>query len=321
MYAAQTCGRRDARVERCGGARGRLRHSGRRGRRQRHLRGPSGGKPRRGAGALGRRPDADRVQDLPLARPHRAPRAGRSPRPGRRSRRGSGRIRSRCSSGSCGSRATSTTPGCEAMEGDIMGRSRGRRRLRRGKPVPTARAGDRRRVCGLMRGPDDARADIQRGRSRGHRRGDAARSEDLLHVDRRASAAAQRVRRPADQGDADRRSGADRHGDRRGRLRLPPDRRLAAGDVLLCRDGPDRQSGREDPLHVRRPGELPDPVSGVRRRRRPGRGAALAVALFDVHECRRPEDVSAVDALRHEGAVEDGDPRQQPGHLVRSRAG
>ena len=106
-------------------------------------------------------------------------------------------------------------------------------------------------------------------------------------------------------------------GDRRGRLRLPPDRRLAAGDVLLCRDGPDRQSGREDPLHVRRPGDVPDPVPRLGRRRRPGRGAALAVALFDVHECRRAEDVPALDALRHEGAAEDRDPRQQPGHLVR----
>ena len=184
-------------------------------------------------------------------------------------------------------------------------------------PFPLPGAGDRRRVCGLTRGADDARADLQRGRSRGDRRGDAARSEDLLHVDRRAAAAAEGVRPDADQGDADHRSGADRHGDRRGRLRLPPDRRLAAGDVLLCRDGPDRQSGREDPLHVRRPGDVPDPVSRVGRRRRPGRGAALAVALFDVHECRRAEDVPAVDAVRHEGAAEDGDPRQQPGHLVR----
>ena len=75
-------GRRDPRVERCGGARRRLRHSRHRRRRQRHLRGPSGGQPRRRAGALGRRPDLDRMQDLPLARPHRAPRAGRSPRPG-----------------------------------------------------------------------------------------------------------------------------------------------------------------------------------------------------------------------------------------------
>ena len=44
-------GRRDARLERRGGARGRLRHSRRRRRRQRRLRGLSGGKPRRRAGA------------------------------------------------------------------------------------------------------------------------------------------------------------------------------------------------------------------------------------------------------------------------------
>ena len=82
MYAAQTIGRRDARLERCGGARGRLRHSGHRRRRQRHLRGLSGGNPRRGSGAVGRRPDPDRVQDLPPARPHGAQRAARSPRQG-----------------------------------------------------------------------------------------------------------------------------------------------------------------------------------------------------------------------------------------------
>ena len=93
-------GRRDACAERRGGTRGRLRHSGCRRRRQRHLRGLSGGKPRRGSGAVGRRPDPDRVQDLPLARP--TPSAGGSPIPAtrRRSKRGSERIRSRCSSGS-----------------------------------------------------------------------------------------------------------------------------------------------------------------------------------------------------------------------------
>ena len=112
MYAAQHRGRRDPCPERCGGTRGRLRHSGHRGRRQRHRRGLSGGHPRRGSGAVRRRPDADRVQDLPPARPHRAQGAARSPRPGPRSRRGSKRIRSRCSSGSCGSRVTSTMPGC-----------------------------------------------------------------------------------------------------------------------------------------------------------------------------------------------------------------
>ncbi len=172
-----------------------------------------------------------------------------------------------------------------------------------------------------MRGPDDARADVQRGRPRSDRRGDAARPQDFLHVDRRAAAAVEGVRRRAGQGDPDHRSGIDRHVDRRGRLRLSPDRRLAAGDVLLCRDGPDRQPGGQDPLHVRRPADLPDPLPGGRRRRRAGRGAALAVALCDVHECGRVEDVPGLDALRPQGAPEDGDPRQQPGHLVRVRAG
>ena len=37
---------------------------------------------KRGSGALGRRPDFDRMQDLPLARPYRAPWASRSPRKG-----------------------------------------------------------------------------------------------------------------------------------------------------------------------------------------------------------------------------------------------
>ena len=94
-------GRRDPRLERCGGARRRLRHSGCRRRRQRHLRGLSGGEPRRRSGAVGRRADLDRVQDLPLARPHRAPRASPIPRDPAESRSVEGRrTRSRGSSGS-----------------------------------------------------------------------------------------------------------------------------------------------------------------------------------------------------------------------------
>jgi TPP-dependent pyruvate/acetoin dehydrogenase alpha subunit len=73
MYAANTAA---ACAERCRGTRGRLRHSRGRGRRQRRLCGLSGGKHRREAGAVGRRPEFDRVQDLPPARPHRAPRHG-----------------------------------------------------------------------------------------------------------------------------------------------------------------------------------------------------------------------------------------------------
>src|ERR1700687_4093593 len=89
------------------------------------------------------------------------------------------------------------------------------------------------------------------------------------------------------------------------------------GSFFVFRGGPGRQPGRQDPLHVRRPGELSDPVSGGGRGRRPRCGAAFAIALFDVYECRRPEDVSRFDAARPQGAVKNGDPRQQPGHLVR----
>ena len=58
MYAAQTAAAATHAMSDVAGARRRLRHSGGRGRRQRRLRGPSGGERRRGAGALGRRPDA-----------------------------------------------------------------------------------------------------------------------------------------------------------------------------------------------------------------------------------------------------------------------
>ena len=44
-------------------------------------------------------------------------------------------------------------------------------------------------------------------------------------------------------------------------VRLPADRQLAHGDVLLRRDGPDRQPGEQDPLHVRRSGRLPGDLS------------------------------------------------------------
>ena len=115
---------------------------------------------------------------------------------------------------------------------------RGRRRLRRGEPVSTARSRDRRRVCRTVsarmehvrharsvhplvprkrdpgperdcprfplardqrkctsvsppRNPPHARDDLRAGRPRGGRRGDAARSDDLLHVDRRDPGAAE----------------------------------------------------------------------------------------------------------------------------------
>ena len=90
--------------------------------------------------------------------------------------------------------------GLRIMEGEIMAALEAAVAFAEASPFPLTRAGDRRRVCGLTRGADDARADIQRGRCRSHRRGDAARSQDLLHVDRRdcsrcsRSSAHQRIR-------------------------------------------------------------------------------------------------------------------------------
>ncbi len=89
--------------------------------------------------------------------------------------------------------------------------------------------------------------------------------------------------------------------------------------VTFCFVAMDQIVNQAAKIHYMFGGQVTFPIlyRAVGRRRRPGRGAALAVALFDVHECRRAEDVSALDALRHEGPAEDRDPRQQPGHLVR----
>ena len=173
----------------------------------------------------------------------------------------------------------------QAMDERGAGRDRGGRRLRRGEPVPDARAGARRHVCGLSRSDDHARADLRPGRPRGRRRGDAEATQASSTC--RPIAIAPLLKEFGDKrvrADADRGGGADRHGHRRGRLGLSPDRRLAAGDVLVRRHGPDRQPGGQDPLHVRRPGDLPDPLPRHRRRRHAARGAALPVPLLDVHE-------------------------------------
>ena len=105
---------------------------------------PSIRRPARGrSGAPGRRrPDADRVQDLPLARPHRAHRPARFPRPRteieawkqkdpiarllERQLQGPGRPR--------------PTPSWQAMSKRGAGHDRGRGRVRRGEPLPDARS-------------------------------------------------------------------------------------------------------------------------------------------------------------------------------------
>ena len=51
--------------------------------------------------------------------------------------------------------------GLQAIERDVMGALEAAVAFAEASPFPASRAGDRRRVCGVMRGPDDARADLQ----------------------------------------------------------------------------------------------------------------------------------------------------------------
>ena len=121
-----------------------------------------------------------------------------------------------------------------------------------------------------------------------------------------------------------------RHARVRGGDRRPRGRRRDAGhapgrrDHVLGlpdpRDGPDRQPGREDALHVRRPG-----VGAARRaheQRRAGQqgGPALAVARGVVPPRPRPQGRDAGDAGGREGPAHGGDPRPRPGDLPRAQA-
>ena len=99
---------------------------------------------RRGSGAVGRRPDPDRVQDLPLARPHRAQGPARSARPGGDRGVDSKRTRSRCSSGSCRDQGDLDDAGLAGDGARGHGaRSRPPSPSPRHSPFPPARAGDR----------------------------------------------------------------------------------------------------------------------------------------------------------------------------------
>ena len=66
----------------------------------------------------------------------------------RRSKRGSGRIRSRLL-GQLRDQGALDDAGWQAMDSEVQATHRGGRRLRRGEPLPDAGASDRRRVCGL----------------------------------------------------------------------------------------------------------------------------------------------------------------------------
>ena len=94
---------------------------------------------------------------------------------------------------------------------------------------------------------------------------------------------------------------------------------LAAGDVLLCRDGPDRRSGRRNRYMFGGQQTFPILSAAVGGGGQVAR-TAFAVALCDVYRDwpaswnvfpRRPQ---------RQRVVKDCDPRQQPGHLVELEA-
>jgi len=286
-------------------------------------------------GALRRRPDPDRVQDLPPARPYRAPRAARSARPGgarRVAAQGSdrtarapaedqgelddaklqsidggimaalesavafaGRARSRCPSRRRRRLFSLTQSKRDERSNaeDAEDTQRTRRRLSRAQRatitargmdccfapaqclralcVPFASFALKRCFSRLRRGRDDARADIQRGALE-------AVAEEMRRDPRSSTCRPTRRRR------CSRSSATSGSGRRRSPKRPLPAWRSARPAAAFRPIADWRQvdvrfvamirssSSGEDPLHVRRPGQLPDPVPGVGRRRRPGRG-------------------------------------------------
>ena len=85
-------------------------------------------------------------------------------------------------------------------------------------------------------------------------------------------------------------------------------------------DGPDRQPGRQDPLHARRRGQRADGAArtgGLRHRRG---GAALAVLGGVVRACPRTQGGPAGHCRRRQGPAAVGDRRSEPGHRDRAQA-
>ena len=104
---------------------------------------------------------------------------------------------------------------------------------------------------------------------------------------------------------------------RRGDDRAAPDRRPVVLELPVHGDGPVREPGRQEPLHVRRPGEHPGglPLGDVLRaeHRRP----PLRPAVPDVHERARAQDHHAGLPERCEGPAALGRRLRRPGADLR----
>ena len=118
-----------------------------------------------------------------------------------------------------------------------------------------------------------------------------------------------------------RRRPGGRHADHRAWLRRPRRRRRARGaqadrrvhDLQLrhAGDGPDRQFGRQDALHVRRPDGLSDRLPRPERRRGARRRPAQPGLFGLVQPGAGPQGRPAAHRRRRQGAAQGGDPRSR----------
>ena len=98
---------------------------------------------------------------------------------------------------------------------------------------------------------------------------------------------------------------------------LRPVVELQIFDFVTLADGRDRQPGGEVTLHDRRSRARPDRRARAVRRRHPSRGAALAEPGGLVRARPGPDGRRAVLAGRRQGSARGRDPRRQPGDLPR----
>ena len=104
---------------------------------------------------------------------------------------------------------------------------------------------------------------------------------------------------------------------RRGDDRAAPDRRPVVLELPVPGDGPVREPGRQEPLHVRRPGLDPRgvPLGDVLRAQH--RRAPLRPAIPDVHERPRPQDRRAGLPVGRQGPAAPGGRLRRPGAHLR----
>ncbi len=205
------------------------------------------------------------------------------------------------------------------------------------RPRPRPRTWRRRPSCGRRcTWPSTAAADVgpheehrlRAGAHRGRTRGDAGRSPRVHHGRgrgplrrrvRRDPRAVAGVRRVARARHPHLRGHHRRRGRGRGHGRHAAHRRDHVRGLHPAGHGPDRQPGRQEPLHVRRQDQRAHGGPHRGRRGPRHRRAPLAEPGGAVDALPRHLRGHAVHALRRQGPAEGRDPRRQPGDVHRAQ--